>query len=154
MLHVHPFRSLSMLAQLAIVFEILLGVGAVAGGVALMIGRHGEIIPLPVSMLAGSPFPDYFVPGAILFSVIGLGPLVVALLAWRGNPWAPVLTLAVGGALLIWLLVQFAVVGYQSDPPVQLVYLVFGAMITLTGLAWTALAGVPLHAFGGVRQAR
>ena len=38
-----------------------------------MAGPHGEILPLPVSALAGSFFNDYFVPGAILFVTLGLG---------------------------------------------------------------------------------
>lgn len=90
-------------ATAAIGLEVLLGVGAVGGGIALMAGPNGAILPLPVSALAGSPFTDYFVPGAILFTVLGLGPLAAAALAWRLHPLAPFLSFAVGGALLVWL---------------------------------------------------
>jgi hypothetical protein len=46
-------------------------------GAALLVGPNGEIIRLPVSALAGSPFINYFVPGAVLFVVLGL------VRAWR-----------------------------------------------------------------------
>jgi hypothetical protein len=71
-----------------------------------MLGPHGELLPLPVSALAGSPFADYFVPGAILFFVIGLGPLVGAALSWRRHPLAPILATVVGCGLLTWMAVE------------------------------------------------
>jgi hypothetical protein len=71
-------------ATTAIGLEILLGVGAIGVGIALMAGPHGEILPLPVSALAGSPFADYFVPGAILLTILGVGPLGAAILARNG----------------------------------------------------------------------
>ena len=63
---------LGHLATIAIGLEILLGIGAIGGGLALMAGPNGEVLPLPVAALSGSPFANYFVPGAILFAVIGM----------------------------------------------------------------------------------
>jgi hypothetical protein len=146
MFRVRDEHRLPPVGWAAIVLEVMLGVGALAGGVALMLGRQGEILQMPVSWLAGSPFSDYFVPGLILFTVLGVGPMVVAWLAWRANRWAPILTVGVGGALLIWLLVQIIVIGYKAEPPVQLIYLVLGSMITVTGLTWVATTGVPWRA--------
>src|SRR5664279_5996482 len=90
-------------AKAAIVLEVLLGVGAVGGGVALMLGPRGEIMPLPLSALKGSPFDTYFVPGLILFGVLGLGSLAAALLVWLRHPLAPATTTVVGVVLLIWI---------------------------------------------------
>ena len=122
--------------------EILLGVGALGGGVALMAGPKGEILPLPVSALTGSPFSDYFVPGAILFAILGLGPLCAAVLAWRHHPAAPFLAFVVGCALLVWLAVEIAIVGYASHPPLQALYLGLGAVITLLGAVWLSETGL------------
>jgi uncharacterized membrane protein len=132
---------LGRLAATAIALEILLGIGAIGGGIALMAGPDGEILPLPVSALTGSPFADYFAPGAILFTILGLGPLGAALLAWRRHPVAPFLALAVGGALLIWLAVEIAIVGYANDPPLQPLYLGFGVVIALVGVVWLRRTG-------------
>src|SRR5271166_4849046 len=96
-------RSLTGFAKAAVSLEIFLSVGALGGGGALMLGPRGEIIPLPLSALKGSLFETYFIPGLILFFVLGLGPLAAALLAWRRHRLAPIATLGVGAALLIWM---------------------------------------------------
>ena len=101
-----------------------------------MLGPHGELLPLPVSALAGSPFADYFVPGAILFFVIGLGPVVAAALSLRRHPLAPVLATFVGCGLLTWMAVEIAIVGYTNSPPLQAIYFALGAAIVLVGVGW------------------
>jgi hypothetical protein len=133
-----PLRGI---ATAAMVLEILLGVGAVGGGIALMAGPHGEILPLPVSALAGSPFADYFAPGVILFAVLGLAPLGAAVAAWQRHSAARFLAFAAGCALLIWLIVEIEVVGYSSHPPLQAVYLGLGVVMTLVGAEWIRQVG-------------
>lgn len=114
-----PPRSHARLAKIAIALEVFLALGALGGGGALMLGPRGQIIPLPLSALGGSSFADYFVPGMILFLVIGFGPLAAAVLTWRRHRLAPFLACAVGGALLVWLAVEIAIVGYSNEPPLQ-----------------------------------
>jgi hypothetical protein len=106
-----------------------------------MLGPRGEIIPLPLSALKGSPFETYFAPGLILFLVLGLGPLAAAQLAWRRHPLAPIAALGVGVALLIWMGVEIAIVGYSNSPPLQPFYLLLGAVITSVGLGWRITLG-------------
>ena len=133
--------ALSRIARAALALEIFLAIGALAGGIALMVGPRGEIIPLKVSSLAGSPFDTFFVPGLILFSILGLGPLVAALLVWLRHPLAPLAAFVIGVGLLIWLAVEIAVIGYTNDPPLQPFYLILGAVITVVGLVWLAEVG-------------
>lgn len=123
-------------AVAALALELFLAVGAIGGGLTLMAGPNGELMPLPVSALAGSPFATYFVPGAILFAVLGLGPLGAAALSWRRHVVAPLLACAAGGALMIWIVVQITIVGYSNDPPLQALYLGLGVVLTLVGLGW------------------
>ena len=73
---------LNRFAKASIALEVLLGIGALGGGLVLVLAPRGEIMPLPLSALAGSPFETYLGPGLILFTVLGLGPLVAAGLAW------------------------------------------------------------------------
>ncbi len=134
------------MAKAAVVVEVLLGVGALGGGLVLMIAPRGEIMPLPLSALAGSPFYTYFVPGFILFGVLGLGPLVAARLAWRRHPLAPTAAFIVGAGLLIWVAVEIAIIGYSNEPPLQAIYGIFRAAIVVVALRWLAQVGLPpLH---------
>src|SRR5271157_4803152 len=120
-----PTRSLSRFAKAAVSLEVFLSVGAPGG----------------VSALKGSPFETYFAPGLILFCALGLGPLAAAQLAWRRHPLAPAAALGVGVALLIWMAVEIAIVGYSNSPPLQPFYLLLGAVITAVGLGWRITLG-------------
>jgi hypothetical protein len=129
---------LDRLAKAALALDVLLSVGALAGGAALVLGPRGQIMPLPLSALKGSPFDTYFVPGLILFGVLGIGPLLAARLVWLRHRLAPLATCVVGVALLVWLAVEIAIVGYSGNPPLQPFYLLLGVAITIVGLIWLA----------------
>lgn len=116
--------------------EVVLGVGAIGGGLALMIGPRGEVIPLPLSALTGSPFSTYFIPGAILFAILGVVPLVAAVLTVRRSRVAPLFAVVVGAALIVWITVEIAIVGYSNEPPLQALYLGFGVAIAVVGARW------------------
>jgi hypothetical protein len=137
-----PTQPLSRFAKGLLVLEVVLSLGALGGGLVLIMAPRGEIMPLPLSALAGSPFDTYLGPGLILFSVLGLGPLVAARLAWLRHPFAPVAALVVGVALLIWVAVEIAIIGYSNQPPLQAIYLTLGAAITLGAIGWVRDVGL------------
>jgi hypothetical protein len=137
---------LSRVAKGALALEVVLAIGALAGGLILMLAPRGEILPLPLSALAGSPFDTYFVPGLILFGVLGIGPLVAARLAWIGHPLAPTAAFIVGAGLLIWVAVEIAIIGYSNEPPLQAIYGILGVAIVLVAIRWLVDVGLPtLH---------
>ena len=145
-------RPLTRVAKAAVVLENLLSIGALGGGLVLMIAPRGEIMPLPLSALAGSPFDTYLVPGLILFGVLGVGPLVAALLAWLRHPLAPTAAFVVGVGLLIWVAVEVAIIGYSNEPPLQAMYGILGVLIVLVACRW--LLGVGLPRLDGVPPRR
>jgi hypothetical protein len=139
-------QRLSRLAKAVLGLEVLLSIGAVAGGLVLMIAPRGEIMPLPISALAGSPFDTYFVPGLILFTVLGLSPLVAARLAWSRNPLAAAAAFVIGTALVTWVAVEVAIIGYTNEPPLQAIYLALGIVIGVAAVRWQLDLGLPtLH---------
>jgi hypothetical protein len=101
---------------------LLQGISGVAGGYALLADPSGDLIGLPLAWLEGTPFPDYFVPGIILFCVLGVCPLLVAWGLWVGRSWAWCGSLLVGTSLAIWILVEIVMIGYQPAPPLQAFY--------------------------------
>jgi hypothetical protein len=136
-------EPMSRVAKCALALEAVLSIGALAGGVILVLAPRGEILPLPLSALAGSPFDTYFVPGLILFSVLGFGPLVAARLAWLRHPLAPIAALVVGTGLLIWVAVEIAIIGYSNEPPLQAIYGILGVAILLVAIRWLMDVGLP-----------
>ena len=71
------------------------------------------------------------VPGLILFTVLGIGPLIVPGGLWRRQPWAWYGTVAVGSALLIWIAVEIWMIGYHPEPPLQLIYGTLGLVLLI-----------------------
>jgi len=129
-------RPLPGIARLTLGLEIFLSLGALAGGLALILGPRGEVIPLQVSSLAGSPFDSYLVPGLVLFGVLGLGPLVAVAMTLRRHPLAPLAAVVTGAALLGWLAVEIVIVGFSSEPPLQPFYIALGVVLVVLGLDW------------------
>ena len=76
-------------------------------------------------------------------SLLGSGPLAAAVLTWRRHRLAPLLACATGEALIIWLAVEIAIVGYTNKPPLQAFYLVLGVVIVLVGIHWLRLVRSP-----------
>ena len=78
-------KMLSKSKKIRNIFLIVLGflaLGAIGGGSVLIISPTGELIGIPLSELKNSPFNSFLIPGIILFSVLGLIPLllIIALL--------------------------------------------------------------------------
>jgi FtsH-binding integral membrane protein len=89
---------------------------------------------MPVSLLHGSPFTDYLVPGLILVVVLGVFPLIVVYGLWSRHTWSWHAALMVGLALVVWIVVQILIIGYSSRPPLQLIYGLLGIVILALAL--------------------
>jgi hypothetical protein len=72
----------------------------------------------------------------VLFGVLGIGPLVAVALALRRHALAPAAAFGVGVALMVWLAVEIALIGYTNEPPLQPFYIVLGTAIVVVGLGW------------------
>jgi hypothetical protein len=128
-------RPLPGLARLAVALEVFLGLGALFGGGALILAPDGHLLGVPITLLAGSPFPSYLVPGIVLFTVVGLAPLLAAALTVRGQAFAPLAAIAVGLTLIGWVCVEMVVLAGPGSLAWAL-YLVLGACIAAIGVAW------------------
>ena len=58
--------------------QFLIGLGAVGGGLALVLEPSGSNLEIPLELLKSTPFSTYLVPGIVLLVVNGLGSLVGA----------------------------------------------------------------------------
>ncbi len=112
-----------------IICVFLQALSGLIGGTWLLADPSGGKIGLPSSWLENSPFPDYFIPGIILFTVLGIYPLIVAFGLIRDSKKALIASRLLGYALLIWIAVEIWIIGYQPEPPLQLIYGILGIII-------------------------
>jgi hypothetical protein len=120
------------LVWILLVLLVLQGVGGIFGGAALVLSPSGDLLQMPTSYLDGSPFSDYLIPGLLLLTVLGVFPLVVAAGLWRRRPWAWFGAFAIGCALVIFEIVEYAMIG--SDPQ-QAVWGSIGVLIAACCIA-------------------
>lgn len=119
------------------------GLSGLYGGGALVWDPTGTLLQMPLDLLEGSPFATYRIPGLILFTVLGIGPMVVAVELWRQRTWAWYGAIAVSGALLIWIAVEVWMIGYHAEPPLQLIYGTLGAILLILALRPSVRRAVP-----------
>lgn len=102
--------ALTPWGRLLLVLLVLNGLGGIAGGIALMKG----VMPFPEVWLQHTPFHNYFVPGLILFLVVGGGHLVAAfILLWR-TAVARIASLIAGLVLIGWMAGELRLIGFQA----------------------------------------
>ena len=136
-----PSPELHAAGKTVVAFLILLGVGALAGGIALVTKPDGSVMQFDVAILAGSPFADYLIPGLILGGLFGIGSFVVAAMGLRHARLAPFLAFAIGCAQMIWIVVELAIIKELSflHPTFFAVGLVIAAAAVPWG--WATLQG-------------
>ena len=113
---------------------VLLGVGALAGGIALMAKPDGSVMHFDVALLAGSPFTDFTIPGLILGGLFGIGSFVVAALGLAHDRIAPFLAFAIGCAQMIWIVVELAIIGEFSF--LHPTFFMVGFLVAATAVPW------------------
>ncbi len=128
-------HRLPWIARLTAVLEIFLGIGALFGGGQFILAPDGHMLGMTTTMLAGTPFRSYLVPGIILFTFVGVAPLLAAAFTLRRHAIAPLAAIAVGLTLIGWISVEMVVFAGLGSLAWAF-YLVVGTSIAGIGLTW------------------
>ncbi|MFT9494802.1 hypothetical protein [Anaerosolibacter sp.] len=126
--------GMKMIYRLLLVFHGFVGIGAIAGGWAAIVNPL-EPLGAPVDMLKNSPFENFFIPGLILFTVIGLGNILSALTILFKSKYQGYISSVFGWALVIWIVVQCIMI--QGIHFLHILFFIIG--LVQGGLAATIL---------------
>lgn len=100
---------------------LLTALNALGGGMYGMLGAN----EIPRQWIEGTLFPDYFIPSAFLFVVIGGTSLFSAILVFKQLPYAKKAAFLTSMILLVWIIIQVILIGFVSflQPVIGLVAL-------------------------------
>jgi len=86
--------------------QVFIGVGAVAGGLGLVLDPSGETVGIPIELLDRTPFATFLFPGIVLFIVNGLGSVAGAIASFARQRYAGEMAVALGAFLVAWVAIQ------------------------------------------------
>ena len=91
--------------RLLFVLHLFVGIGAMFGGLAAITNPQAPL-GISVEALKNSPFNNYLIPGIILFTIIGLGNVISALMFRYKLKFQGYISSFFSWALVIWIVVQ------------------------------------------------
>ena len=115
------------------ILQFFIALGAIGAGIMMILKPDGSMMHMPLSMLKGSPFGDFLVPGLILFIVNGLGSVFAGVLSFRKSKVAAFAGIFFGMGLMIWIFVQVNMIG--GGHWLQYLYFFLGLIEILLGFA-------------------
>jgi peptidoglycan/LPS O-acetylase OafA/YrhL len=102
------------------------------GGLLLLSEPDGSALGLELDLLPTWYDSDYRWAGVLLLVGFGVGGAVAATLLFLRERWAWHLVALLGVFLLIWMVVQLAVIGLIL-PPMQLAFIALGLALLVSG---------------------
>jgi len=134
------FRGLGIL-------QAFIGIGAVAGGVSLVLDPSGASLGTPIQLLEKTPFTTFLMPGIVLLIVNGLGSFAGAVASCMRHRYAGEMALALGVFLVAWIAVQV----YWMEPH-WLHTLYFALGILEVTLGWSVRKSLRKRGGSATRQ--
>lgn len=114
--------SLTVWGGILLALLLLNGVGAIAGGIAVM----RDAMPFPDVWLEGTPLHSYFLPGLILFLAVGGSQLTAASAIFRRHLLAKRAAVLAGIVLTGWMIGELALIGFRA--PIQVWFVGVGLL--------------------------
>jgi hypothetical protein len=123
--------------------ETFIGLGAVGGGIAILIGAFDQWFP--VEWLQGTPFNNYVIPGLVLLIIVGGGMLLAAAMLFTQREVALLLSAVMGLIMVGWEIVEVAIIDRFEQAVIpstivqQVLFTVLGLLIVgLAAFLWMA----------------
>jgi len=114
------------------ILQQFIGIGGLICGIMMIMDPSGRLMQMPLSLLHGSPFNNFLIPGIILFLVNGAGTMFAGILSFRRSRYAGFAGVFFGSGLVIWIVVQVMMIGLGHW--LQPFYLGLGLIEVIFGL--------------------
>ena len=105
------------------IMHLFVGIGAIPGGLCAMLDPYSPM-GIPANSLKNSPFDNFFIPGLILITVIGLGNILSGLLFHYRLKYQGYISSIFSWALVIWIIVQCIMI--SSVAVLHIIYFLIG----------------------------
>ncbi len=112
--------------------QAFIGLGALGGGFMLVRDPSGSALGVPLSLLEGSPFPNFFIPGMFLLAVNGVGSIIGAGLSFTRRRYAQEIAIVLGAILVAWIVIQVVII--SSFSWLHVLYFILGIVELGIGL--------------------
>jgi len=112
--------------------QAFIGLGALGGGIPMVMDPSGGILGLPLDFLEGTIFPNYLIPGIFLLAVNGVGSIIGAGLSFVRNRYAKEIAIVLGVILMAWIVIQVNTI--RSFHWLQVLYFILGTVELGLGL--------------------
>ncbi len=129
---VHDLRGHPRFAGAEAIFEAIVGLTALSGGLTLAFSPDGSAAKLSPSLLEGTGFGSYLVPGLLPALVVGGLNLFAALQTLRRRPSSTRVSMLAGGSISAFVIVELMLT--RAFHPLQVLMLALGLAIV-----WLAL---------------
>lgn len=117
------------------VLQLFIALGAIISGLMMIITPDESLMKMPLSMLNGSSFISFLLPGIILFLVNGLGHLYSGILCFLKKSKAGFTGIFFGFGLIIWIFIQVSMIG--GGHWLQYLYFSLGVVELLLGISFS-----------------
>ncbi len=112
--------------------QAFISIGAMGGGFMLVKDPSGSALGVPLSLLEGSPFPNFLIPGIFLLAVNGVGSMIGAVLSFTRRRYAQEIAIVLGAILVAWILIQVVII--KSFSWLHFLYFILGIVELGIGL--------------------
>ena len=106
--------------------QAFIGLGALGGGFMLVRDPSGSALGVPLSLLEGSPFPDFLIPGMFLLAVNGVGSMIGAGLSFTRRRYTQEIAIVLGAILVAWIVIQVVII--RSFSWLHVLYFILGVV--------------------------
>ena len=90
--------------------QALIGLGAIGGGLLLVVDPSGSALGVPASLLEGSIFPNFLIPGIFLMVVNGFGSVIGAIFSFTKRQYTQGIAIVLGVILVSWIVIQVIII--------------------------------------------